>query len=131
MTTATNWLFNWAIAYATPYMVNQGPGYANLQSKVFFVWGAFCLVAIAFVWLMIYETKSLSLEQVDELYGIVNVAWKSKGFKPTISFQEVGEIQKQDRTASLRQMSVTAQGRRKSSGQTHGDAEKGFSSTAE
>ena len=36
MTTATNWLLNFAIAYATPYMVNEGPGYANLQSKVFF-----------------------------------------------------------------------------------------------
>ncbi len=35
----------------------QGDGYANLQSKVFFVWGSFCLIAIAFVWLMIYETK--------------------------------------------------------------------------
>jgi hypothetical protein len=37
MTTATNWLLNFAIAYSTPYMVNEGPGYANLQSKVFFV----------------------------------------------------------------------------------------------
>ena len=26
MTTASNWLLNWAIAYATPYMVNDGPG---------------------------------------------------------------------------------------------------------
>lgn len=36
MTTATNWLLNFAIAYATPYMVNEEAG--NLQSKVFFVW---------------------------------------------------------------------------------------------
>ncbi|KAL9098688.1 MAG: hypothetical protein Q9187_009616, partial [Circinaria calcarea] len=33
MTTATNWLLNWAIAYATPYLVNPGPGNANLGSK--------------------------------------------------------------------------------------------------
>ncbi|KAK2068814.1 hypothetical protein P8C59_003434 [Phyllachora maydis] len=38
MTTATNWLLNWAIAYATPYLVNYGDGYANLQSKIFFIW---------------------------------------------------------------------------------------------
>jgi len=31
---------------------------------------------------MIYETKGLTLEQVDELYGIVNKAWKSKEFRP-------------------------------------------------
>jgi SP family sugar:H+ symporter-like MFS transporter len=47
MTTASNWLLNWAIAYSTPYMVNEE--YANLQSKVFFVWGTFCFVCIAFV----------------------------------------------------------------------------------
>lgn len=42
ITTASNWLLNWAIAYATPYMVNSGPGNANLGSKVFFIWGGFC-----------------------------------------------------------------------------------------
>ena len=35
MTTATNWLLNFAIAYSTPYMVD--PEHANLQSRVFFV----------------------------------------------------------------------------------------------
>jgi SP family sugar:H+ symporter-like MFS transporter len=35
MTTALNWLAHWAIAYATPYMVNED--YANLQSRVFVV----------------------------------------------------------------------------------------------
>lgn len=38
---------------------------------------------------MIYETKGLALEQVDELYGTVTKAWKSKDFRPTISFLEV------------------------------------------
>jgi MFS family permease len=47
MTTASNWLLNWAIAYSTPYMVDTE--HANLQSKVFFVWGSFCFVCIAFV----------------------------------------------------------------------------------
>lgn len=36
MTTASNWLLNWAIAYATPFMVDAGPGNADLGSKVFF-----------------------------------------------------------------------------------------------
>lgn len=83
ITTAANWLLNWAIAYATPYMVDSGPGNANLQSKVFFIWGGFCLVGAIFVWTCIYETKGLSLEQVDELYAMVSVAWRSKGFVPS------------------------------------------------
>jgi hypothetical protein len=38
---------------------------------------------------MIYETKGLSLEQVDELYGIVTKAWKSQGFRPAVQFTEI------------------------------------------
>ncbi|EKG09814.1 Sugar/inositol transporter [Macrophomina phaseolina MS6] len=90
MTTASNWLLNWAIAYSTPYMVDEE--HANLQSKVFFVWGSFCFVCIAFVWFMIYETKGLSLEQVDELYNVVDKAWQSQGFRPKISFQDVEDV---------------------------------------
>lgn len=41
---------------------------------------------------MIYETKGLSLEQVDELYAKCGKAWQSKGFVPTVSFQEVTEV---------------------------------------
>ena len=35
---------------------------------IFFVWFGACFFCILFVWLMIYETKGLSLEQVDQLY---------------------------------------------------------------
>jgi SP family sugar:H+ symporter-like MFS transporter len=41
---------------------------------------------------MIYETKGLSLEQVDELYSKVGKAWQSKGFVPTVSFQDVQDV---------------------------------------
>lgn len=73
-------------------MVDEGPGNANLQAKVFFVWGGFCFICIAFVYFMIYETKGLSLEQVDELYLKVGKAWQSKGFVPTVSFQDVQDV---------------------------------------
>ena len=86
MSTATNWLLNWAIAYATPYLINPGKGNANLGKKVFFIWGTCCLFCIAFVYFFIYETKGLSLEDVDQMYMTVDKAWKSSGFTPTISF---------------------------------------------
>jgi MFS transporter, SP family, sugar:H+ symporter len=102
MTTASNWLLNWAIAYATPYLVNNDPGDANLGAKVFFIWGGCCFICIFFVWAMIYETKGLSLEQVDELYAKVPHAWQSSGFQPTVSFTEVQEFGAADhRKASL------------------------------
>jgi sugar porter (SP) family MFS transporter len=91
MTTATNWLLNWAIAFSTPYLVNWGPGNANLQSKIFFIWGGCCLICVGFVYFMIYETKGLTLEQVDELYGEVSVARHSIGWVPSVTFREIQE----------------------------------------
>ncbi|KAI1372623.1 hexose transporter [Hypoxylon crocopeplum] len=88
LTTATNWLLNWAIAYATPYLVNYGPGYANLQSKIFFVWFGACFLCISFVYFFIYETKGWSLEEVDELYSEVTSASKSASWKPSTTFAE-------------------------------------------
>jgi len=101
MTTASNWILNWAIGYATPYMVNDGPGNANLGAKVFFIWGGCCFICIFFVWAMIYETKGLALEQVDELYAKVAHAWKSPGFEPSISFQDVQDVHADNRRMSL------------------------------
>jgi SP family sugar:H+ symporter-like MFS transporter len=101
MTTASNWLLNFAIGYATPYIVNDGPGNANLGAKVFFIWGGCCFICIFFVWACIYETKGLALEQVDELYAKVSKAWKSAGFVPTVSFQDVQEAHADNRRLSL------------------------------
>lgn len=102
-TTASNWLLNWAIAYSTPYLTDDGPGKANLGPKVFFIWGSFCAVSIVFVYTMIYETKSLTLEQVDELYDIVNKAWKSKEFRPAVRYADIHRDEDTSRKMSLRE----------------------------
>ncbi|KAK9772129.1 putative Major facilitator superfamily (MFS) profile domain-containing protein [Seiridium cardinale] len=95
ITTATNWLLNWAIAYSTPYLVNYGAGYANLQSKIFFIWFAFCFVCIAFVYFYIYETKGYSLEEVDEMYNEVKSARKSKDWMPRTTFAQRQSVAQQ------------------------------------
>ncbi|KAL9942911.1 hypothetical protein ACHAO3_008945 [Verticillium nonalfalfae] len=106
ITTATNWLLNWAIAYSTPYLVNYGEGYANLQSKIFFVWFGACFICIIFVWLMIYETKGLSLEEVDQLYEEVRDARKSAQWKPTSSWDN--DTKKQGNDIALGEVEHTA-----------------------
>jgi len=64
--------------------VNAGPGNADLQAKIFFVWGGCCLLCAIFVYFLIYETKGLSLEEVDDMYAKVNSAWKSSTYIPAI-----------------------------------------------
>ncbi len=92
VSTASNWLLNFGIAYGTPFMVEGGSGNAGLGPKVFFVWGAFCIIAIFFVYFMVYETSKISLEQIDEMYERVPQAWHSKGFQPSWSFQQMRDL---------------------------------------
>ncbi len=86
LSVASNWLWNWAIAYsskylallrrvfailicfAAPYLVDSGPGNLNLGTKVFYIWGTTCFCCIIFAYFCIPETKGLSLEQIDVLY---------------------------------------------------------------
>ena len=89
VSTAANWVLNFGIAYSTPFMVDEGPGNAGFGPKIFFIWGAFCLVGVLFVWCMVYETSKISLEQIDEMYERVNHAWNSKAFEPSWSFQQI------------------------------------------
>lgn len=89
ISTASNWLLNFGIAYSTPYMVDTGPGNAGFGPKIFFIWGAFCVFSVFFVWFMVYETSKISLEQIDEMYERVNHAWNSKNFEPSWSFQQI------------------------------------------
>lgn len=84
----SQWLLNFVIAFVTPYLVDYGPHYANLQSKVFFIWFGACFLCIAFVYFFIYETKGLSLEEVDEMYSECPSARKSPSWVPTMGFRE-------------------------------------------
>jgi SP family sugar:H+ symporter-like MFS transporter len=71
---SSNWLWNFGIGYATPYLVDKttygptGIKAAGLGVKVFFIWGSTCAGCLIFAWFCIPETKGLSLEQIDLLY---------------------------------------------------------------
>ena len=81
MTTAANWFFNWLLSFITPYLT----GALNpTQSNVFWIWGTFCWIAAVFTYTMIYETKDMTLEQVNELYEAESRAWKSPGYRAQI-----------------------------------------------
>lgn len=87
LSTASNWLINWALAYSVPYMVGSGTGNLNLQAKMFFIWASFCVLASITVWCLVYETKGLSLEQVDEMYTEIDKAWESHHFQAIVALR--------------------------------------------
>lgn len=81
MTTAANWFFNWLLSFITPYLT----GALNpTQSNVFWIWGSFAWIAVVFVWFFIYETKDMTLEQVNDLYNHESKAWKSPKYRQQI-----------------------------------------------
>ncbi|OTA32691.1 hypothetical protein BTJ68_07738 [Hortaea werneckii EXF-2000] len=81
MTTAANWFFNWLLSFITPYLLGA---LDPIQSNVFWIWGSFCWIALVFVFFLIYETKDLSLEQVNELYENESKAWRSTKYRTAI-----------------------------------------------
>jgi MFS family permease len=115
LSTASNWLWNWGIAYASessflssavarsgtfscnllaPYLVDSGAGNADLGTNVFYLWGSTCFMCIIFAYFCIPETKGLSLEQVDLLYQNVDpvhsVAYRKRLLAEGSELREAG-----------------------------------------
>ncbi|KAK9244503.1 general substrate transporter [Lipomyces tetrasporus] len=102
-----DYIWNFIIALSTPYLVDSGPGNANLGSNVFFIWGSCSLFGAIFVYIWVYETKGLTLEQIDELYNTVPFAWHSAGFVPRSLQAETDLILELDKANKTGDMNVS------------------------
>ncbi|TAQ88487.1 hypothetical protein B7494_g3201 [Chlorociboria aeruginascens] len=92
LSTASNWFWNCIIAIITPYLVDAQ--YANLSSKIFFMWGSLCIISVTFSYFLVPETKGLSLEQVDRMLEEVGPR-ESRGWVPHSTFAaEMGLVEK-------------------------------------
>ncbi|GLB40833.1 putative major facilitator superfamily, sugar transporter (TC 2.A.1.1) family protein [Lyophyllum shimeji] len=72
LATASNWLFNTALAWAVP------PGLANVAWKTYFIFATFNFAACIHVFFMYPETVGRTLEEVEEIFaqGHTFTAWK-------------------------------------------------------
>ncbi|KAF2503173.1 monosaccharide transporter [Lophium mytilinum] len=86
--TASNWLWNCIIAVITPYMVGTDRG--NLGARVFFIWGSLCVLCWIYAYLLIPETKGLTLEQVDRMMEETTPRTSAKWVPTTTFAQEMG-----------------------------------------
>jgi len=62
VSTATNWLFNFALAWAVP------PGLASIAWKTYFIFGTFNFAAFLHVLVMFPETKGRTLEEIESVF---------------------------------------------------------------
>ena len=74
MSTAANWLFNFALAYAVP------PGLSNIAWKTYFIFGTFNFAAFVHIFFMFPETAGRTLEEIEEVFaqGHTFTAWNIK-----------------------------------------------------
>ncbi|THG95176.1 hypothetical protein EW026_g6427 [Hermanssonia centrifuga] len=72
VTTAINWLFNFALAWAVP------PGLASIAYKTYFIFGAFNFAAFIHIFFCFPETSGRTLEEVEDIFtqGHIYTAWK-------------------------------------------------------
>jgi MFS transporter, SP family, sugar:H+ symporter len=73
-------------------MVNTDKG--DLGAKVFFIWGSLCATCFVYAYFLVYETKGLSLEQVDKMMEESSPRTSAKWRATTTYASELGLTEK-------------------------------------
>jgi len=69
---SSNWMNNFIVGQVTPDML------AHMKYGTYIFFGAFTTLGAAFIWFFFPETKGLSLEEMDILFGSVGTAEREK-----------------------------------------------------
>ena len=83
MAAATQWLFNFVVARATPVMLQTA---GNGGYGTYFIFGSFCFAMIVFVWFFIPETKGAYWE-MDK-----RISRDADGYEPGVSLERMDEL---------------------------------------
>ncbi|THV02704.1 hypothetical protein K435DRAFT_836227 [Dendrothele bispora CBS 962.96] len=74
LATASNWWWNWVIAFVVPYITDAA--YGNLQTKIAFIW-------FATTFFFVPETRYHSLETLDEMFESGVKPWNTAKWVPS------------------------------------------------
>jgi len=74
ISTASNWAFNFALAYAVPPALN------HIQYNTYYIFAAFCTAMTFHVFFCFPETKGRTLEEMEDVFAAGNyfTAWRIK-----------------------------------------------------
>ncbi|KAK3217386.1 hypothetical protein GRF29_1g2892404 [Pseudopithomyces chartarum] len=71
LSAATNWIFNFALAYFLP------PAFKNITWKTYIIFGVFCTVMTVHIFFTYPETARKTLEEIDAVFDSKIPPWKS------------------------------------------------------
>jgi len=83
MSTASNWIWNFLIAFFTPFITNA------IDFRYGYVFAACCGTASVVVYFFLLEAQGKSLEEVDNMYRLHVKPWKSKNYVPEAQQESV------------------------------------------
>jgi len=88
LSTASNWLFNFGLAWAVP------PSLSTIAYKTYFMFGAFNLAAFIHIFFMFPETAGRTLEEVEAIFekGQTFTAWNVDRTVGLRTFEQVVEL---------------------------------------
>lgn len=87
MASATNWAFNFALAYFV------APAFTNIQWRTYVIFAVFCAVMSVHVFLTYPETSGRTLEEIDMVFDSAVSPWRSNQIEDR--FTEEVEKQKE------------------------------------
>ncbi|KAI1253344.1 hypothetical protein MGN70_005552 [Eutypa lata] len=94
LSAATNWIFNFAIAYFV------APAFTNIVWKTYIIFGVFCLAMTVHIFFTYPETAGRTLEEIDLVFDTTIPPWKS-GSLATNTFEERLEQVKQKKEGQV------------------------------
>lgn len=86
VTTASNWIFNFALGYFTP------PAFENIKWKTYLLFGLFSVAMAVHSFLCFPETAGKTLEEVEDIFASRVPAWKTSVETKRIRAIEHGEV---------------------------------------
>jgi MFS transporter, SP family, sugar:H+ symporter len=76
MATASNWTFNFLISFFTPFITGV------IDFRYGYVFAACCFAGAVVVYIFLCESQGRTLEEIDTMYILKVVPWKSAKWRP-------------------------------------------------
>ena len=118
MSTASNWTWNFLIAFFTPFITGA------IDFRYGYVFAACCAAASITVYFFLLEAQGKTLEEVDNMYILHVKPWKSKHYAPEtgqdLVTSDQGALAAGGRDINKREGSDVANGQQKENGVTNG-----------
>ncbi|KAK8091258.1 sugar transporter [Apiospora phragmitis] len=100
LSAATNWIFNFALAYFV------APAFTNIQWKTYIIFGVFCAAMFFHIFFTYPETAGRTLEEIDLVFETNTPPWRSNRLEPDAFQRRVEAVrhQKKEEEVEVGQM---------------------------